>query len=161
MAEADVTVLQHATTDLVAVAWLGSLPGFSSAMVGAILPRPDSDGMVPWTQTGFVQATTVGGGGDMYVPLASPAIQVDCWATQSNSDLPPYAKANALAETIRWACLANTGTQTALTLRAGYAQARVKSAYLLTEPRRVYGDEADYARYLVNVLLNWTEVTAP
>jgi hypothetical protein len=155
------TVLQHATTDLVAVAWLGSLPGFSSAMVGSILPRPDNDGVVPWAQTGFVQATIVGGSSDMYVPLTSPAIQVDCWATQSNSDLPPYAKANALAESIRWACLADDNFQVALTLRAGYAQARVKSAYLLTEPRRVYGDEADFARFLVNIALNWTQVTTP
>jgi len=156
------TVLQHATTPLVTVAWLASLPGFSPAMVGGVLPRPDSDGVLPWAQTGFVQATTpVGGGSDMYVPLASPVMQIDCWAAQSNSDLPPYAKANALAETIRWACLADANFQGALTLRAGYAQARVKSAYLAGEPRPVYGDEADYGRYLLNVVLNWVEVTVP
>lgn len=155
------TVLQHATTDLVAVAWLASLPDFSAAMVGSILPRPDNNGVLPWAATGFVQATTVGGGSDMYVPLTSPAIQVDCWATQSNSDLPPYAKANALAESIRWACLDDDNFQGALTLRDGYAQARVKSAYLLTEPRRVYADEADYGRYLTNLTLNWVEVTTP
>ena len=155
------TVLQHATTDLVAAAWLASLPGFSTAMVGTILPRPDADGTIPWAGTGFVQATIVGGGTDMYVPLASPVVQVDCWATQSNSDLPPYAKANALAENIRWACLADDNFQAALTLRTGYAQARVKSAYLVTEPRRIYGDEADFGRYLINLVLNWTEVTVP
>lgn len=156
------TVLQHATTPLVAVAWLASLPAFSPAMVGAILPRPDENGVLPWAATGFVQATAVvGGGTDMYVPLNSPVVQVDCWAGQSNSDLPPRAKANALAEAIKWACVANTGTQVALTLRDGYAQARVKSAYLVTEPREVPGDEADFARYLLNVALTWTEVTVP
>jgi hypothetical protein len=157
-----VTTLQHATTDLVAVAWLGSLPGFSPAMVGSILPRPDADGTIGWASTGFVQATSgVGGTPEMYVPLASPVIQIDCWAAQSGSDLPPYAKANALAEAIRWACLEESNFQGALTLRAGYAQARVKSAYLLTEPRRVYGDEADYGRYLINLAMHWTEVTVP
>jgi hypothetical protein len=156
------TVLQHATTPLVAVAWLSSLPAFSPAMVGAVLPRPDADGVLPWAATGFVQVTgVVGGGTDKDVPLNSPVVQIDCWAAQSNSDLPPRAKANALAEAIRWACLANTGTQAALTLRNGYAQARVKSAYLVTEPREVPGDEADYARYLTNLALTWTEVTVP
>lgn len=155
------TVLQHATTDLVAVAWLASLPGFSAAMVGSILPRPDADGIVPWAQTGFVQATIVGGSPDLYVPLASPVIQVDCWATQSNSDLPPYAKAASLAESIRWACLDEANFQGAISVRSGYAQARVKSAYLLTEPRRVYGDEADFGRFLLNLTLNWVEVTTP
>lgn len=154
-------VLQHATAPLVTVAWLASLPGFSTAMVGGILPRPGSDGVLPWALTGFVQATTpVGGGSDMYVPMNSPVMQIDCWAAQSNTDLPQWAKANALAETIRWACLADDSTQTALTLRAGYAQARVRSAYLVTEPKPVYGDEDDYARYLLNVALNWTEVTS-
>jgi hypothetical protein len=157
-----VTVLQHATTPLVTVAWLASLPGFSSAMVGGVLPRPDDSGVLPWATTGFVQATIpVGGGTDMYVPLNSPVMQIDCWAAQSNSDLPPYAKANALAETIRWACLGDTGMQGALTLRDGYAQARVKSAYLVSEPKPVYGDEADFARYLINLALTWCEVTTP
>lgn len=156
------TTLQHATTDLVAVAWLASLPAFSPAMVGTILPRPDSDGVLPWASTGFVQVTSgVGGTPEKDVPLANPVVQIDCWAAQSNSDLPPYAKANALAEAIRWACLGGDGTQRALTLRSGYAQARVKTAYLLTEPRRVYGDEADYGRYLVNLAMAWTEVTVP
>lgn len=155
------TVLQHATTPLVTVAWLASLPGFTAAMVGGVLPRAGSDGALPWAQTGFVQATMpVGGGSGMYVPMNSPVVQIDCWAAQSNSDLPAWAKANALAETIRWACLAGDATQSALTLRSGYAHARVKSAYLVAEPRPVFGDEDDYARYLLNVALNWTEVTA-
>jgi hypothetical protein len=157
-----VTVLQHATTDLVAVAWLASLPGFGASMVGSILPRADSDGIIPWAVTGFVQATGgVGGSPDKDVPLANPVVQIDCWATQSGSDLPPYAKANALAETIRWACLDQANFGGALTLRDGYAQARVKTAYLVTEPRRVYGDEADFGRYLTNLAMTWVEVTTP
>lgn len=156
------TTLQHATTDLVACTWLASLPGFSPAMVGTTLPRPDGDGVLSWASTGFVQVTAVvGGTPEMYVPLASPVIQIDCWATQADSDLPPWAKANALAENIRWGCLDPANFQRAITLRSGYAQARMKSAYLLTEPRRVPGDEADYARYLVNLTLNWVEVTTP
>jgi hypothetical protein len=153
-----VTTLQHATTDLVATAWLATIPGITSAMAGTRLPRPAADGTVPWADTGFVQTTAVGGTPGMYVPLSSPVVQIDCWATQSNSDLPPWAKANALAMAVWWAAQQNTGTETVLALRTGYADARVMSAYLLGEPRPIYGDPSDYARYTMNVAMNWIEV---
>lgn len=152
------TTLQHATTDLVATAWLTTIPGITAAMAGTQLPQPAADGTVPWADSGFVQTTTVGGSPGMYVPLASPVVQIDCWATQSNSDLPPRAKANALAEAVRWAAVLNTGIETVLTLRTGYAGARVMAAYLLGEPRPVYGDPSDYARYTMTVAMNWVEV---
>lgn len=155
------TTLQHATTELVATAWLATIPGITAAMVGTRLPRPAADGTVAWADTGFVQVTTgVGGSSGMYVPLASPVVQVDCWATQSNSDLPPLAKANALAMAVSWAAVLNTGIEAVLSLRSGYAGARVMSAYLLGgEPRPIYADPSDYARYTMNVAMNWVEVS--
>lgn len=153
------TTLQHATTDLVVTAWLATIPGITAAMVGTTLPRPAADGTVSWADTGFVQATTgVGGTPNKDVPLSSPVVQIDCWATQSNSDLPPRAKANALAMAVWWAAVLNTGIETVLALRSGYAGARVMSAYLLGEPRPVYGDPSDYARYTVDMAMNWVEV---
>lgn len=153
------TTLQHATHELVAVAWLATIPGITAAMAGTQLPRPAADGTVSWADTGFVQAVPVGGTPGMYVPLASPVMQIDCWAAQSNSDLPPRAKANALAMAVWWAAMQNVGIETVLTLRSGYAQARVMSAYLLGEPRPMYGDPSDYARYTLNLALNWVEVS--
>ena len=153
------TVLQHATTDLVVTTWLATIPGITAAMVGTTLPRPAADGTVSWAATGFVQTTAVGGTPGMDVPLASPVVQIDCWATQSNSDLPPRAKANALAMAVWWAAALNTGIETVLTLRSGYAGARVMSAYLLGEPRPIYGDASDYARYTMNLAMNWVEVS--
>lgn len=155
------TTLQHATTELVAAAWLATIPGITADVVGTQLPRPASDGTVSWADTGYVQVTTgVGGSFGMYVPLSSPIVQVDCWATQSNSDLPPLAKANALAMAVAWATVLNTGIETVLDLRDGYAGARVMSAYLLGgPPRPIYGDPSDYARYTLNLAMNWVEVS--
>lgn len=153
------TTLQHATTELVATTWLATIPGITAAMAGTRLPRPAADGTVSWADSGFVQVTAgVGGTFGMYVPLSSPVVQVDCWATQSNSDLPPLAKANALAMAVAWAAVENTGIETVLNLRTGYAGARVMSAYLLGQPRPIYGDPSDYARYTMNVAMNWVEV---
>jgi hypothetical protein len=154
-----VTTLQHATTDLVATAWLATIPGITADMTGTRLPRPASDGTVSWADSGFYQVTSgIGGTPGMYVPLSSVVVQIDCWATQSNSDLPPLAKANALAMAVWWAAVENTGIETVLNLRAGYAGARVMSAYLLGEPRPMYNDPSDYARYMVAVAMNWVEV---
>lgn len=152
------TTLQHATVDLVVTAWLATIPGITAAMVGTTLPQPAADGTVSWASSGFVQTTTVGGSPGIHVPLSSPVLQIDCWATQSNSDLPPRAKANALAMAVWWACELNTGTEQVLTLRSGYAGARVMSAYLLGEPRPIFGDPSDYARYTANLAMNWIEV---
>lgn len=151
------TTLQHATVSLVAAAWLATIPGITADMVGTRLPRPATDGSVSWAETGFVQITPVGGGFGMYVPLSSPVVQVDCWATQSNSDLPPLAKADALAMTVAWAAVENVGIETELVLRDGYVGARVMSAYLLDVPRPMYADPSDYARYTMHVAMNWVE----
>lgn len=154
--------LLRATTDLVVTAWLASLPGLSSSTVGTVLPRPDANGNLSWGASGFVAVTTVGGTPGMYVPLASPVVQLDCWATNPGSAKPPYGKANALAELIRWAVYVRANFQRPLALlRPGYASARMLSAYLVTEPRRLYGDAADYARYQCDLAANWVEVTSP
>lgn len=154
------TTLQHATDELVAAAWLATIPGITADMVGMQLPRPAADGTVSWAATGFVQITPgVGGTSGMYVPLESPIAQIDCWATQSNSDLPPLAKASALAQAVSWAAVQNAGIETVLSLRDGYAGARVMSTYVLGRPRPLYGDPSDYARYTMNLAMNWVEVS--
>lgn len=153
--------LLHTNTELVAGAWLADLPGLSASMVGPRLPRPSADGKISWPD-GFIAYTTVGGSPDMYQPLASPVLQLDCWATTPNSSKPPFGKANQLAEIVRWAVLERTNFGELLSMHpVGYAQARVKSAYLLQEPRPVYSDPGDYACYRFMLALLWIEVTRP
>lgn len=152
------------TNELVAVAWLGSIPALQplggTQMVATTLPADvNADGTVAaWTQTGFITVTVVGGSPDPYLPVKRPVLQVDCWATRPGSSKPPWGQANVLAETIRYATLQRLGFNRPLTLTVSsvsYPGAVVISAYLATEFRRIYSDAADYARYQGDLALTW------
>jgi hypothetical protein len=144
----------RANTELVATAWLGGVTGLSTAMVATQLPKDNSS----WAASGFVTVRTVGGSPGLYVPLRAPVVGVDCWAVSPNSGKPPWFQANALAELIDAGCRATNGGRT-LTLPTGYSQARVLSAYLVSEPRRSYADEGDYARYVLDLALHWVDLS--
>lgn len=144
-------------TDLVVQAWLASLPGLDSGMVGATLPQ-DTTG---WAETGFVQATTAAGGGpDPYTGLRRAWTQLDCWACRPGSGKPPWYRANQLAETILAACLTGAGQQDTVDLGPHYDPARILTARALTEPRRVPGDSGGYARYTFDTEIVWVRTEA-
>lgn len=142
------------TSDLVVAAWLRLAPGLSAG-VASSLP---SDAAT-WAANGFVQAATVGGTPPTHVPMRRPVVGVDCWAVNPNSQKAPWGKANSLAELIRSACERCDNFGVRLDLGANYSAARVLTAMLLTEPRRVNGDAANYARYTFDLALNWVVAT--
>jgi len=141
------TTLLHPNTELVVGAWLGGITGLSPKMVATQLPRA-----VP--ATGFVTYHVAGGSPSMYTPLRSPVLGVDCWAAASGSNKPQWFLANSLAELIDQGCRASNA-QRWLTLPGQYQQARVTTAYLLSEPQRLYDDPGSYARYVFNLAVNW------
>lgn len=143
------------TSELVAVSWLRGVTGLSSSMVATELPADNST----WSASGFVQVMGVGGSPNIYVPVAQPVIQVDCWAVNPNSAKPPWGKANQLAELIRMGCLdhANVG-RTLTDFPAAYNDARVLTAYPISEPRRIRDDSADFAHYTMDLQFMWVEV---
>lgn len=155
------------TSELVAVNWIGSIgtlaPLGGTQIVATTLP-PDAnpDGTpAAWTQTGFVTVAVVGGSPDIYLPVKKPVIQVDCWATRPGSNRPPWWQANILAETIRYATLQRTGFNRPLSITVNgrsYPGAVVTSAYFMTEFRRLYADEADYARYQADMQICWQTI---
>lgn len=147
------TVLR-ANTELVAVAWLGSLTGLSPAMVATQLPR-DTDA---WKTTGFITVRTIGGTMALYTPLRSPVLAVDAWAVNPGSNKPPWFQANALMETVRDGAMTQVG-HAWLTLPGDYEQARVTAAYFTNEPQRVYTDPGAYARYTASLTLHWVGAT--
>ena len=157
------TLPLRATSELVAVAWIGSITNLSPQMVATTLP-PDAnpDGSpASWLQTGFVTVSVVGGSPDIYLPVKKPVIQVDCWAARPGSNRPPWWQANVLAETIRYATLQRTGFNRTLELAANgatYPSAVVTSAYFMTEFRRLYSDVADYARFTADLHLIWQTI---
>lgn len=141
-------------TELVAIAWLR---GMGLLNVGTTLPGDESK----WADEGFVQVTTVGGAPDVDIPARRPVVQIDFWAANSNSAKVPWGRANHLAERVYDATFIDSvSTMVTLETGANYRQARLMSAYALTEPRRVNDDPSGYARYLMDVQLNWVALPA-
>jgi hypothetical protein len=149
-----VTTLIRPNSELVFGAWLSSVAGLSPSMVATQLP---SD-LAAWQKSGFVTYVVNGGSPSIYTPLRSPVFGVDCWAAAKGSSKPQWFMANSLAEKIRQGCNADNA-QRWLTMPTGYEQARVATAYLLSEPQRVYDDAGNLARYRMNVQANWVAAT--
>lgn len=148
------------TTELVAVGWLKLVPG-APAAVGTELPGPDSSGVAPWAADGAITVLAVGGGRHMYVALRSPIVTVDCWAAPATpSRHPPFGLANQLAETVIAHTYSDGGKEEIDVPLAGYNDARVLSAWPVSEPRRIPEEGTGYAHYSFDLALHWIEVAA-
>lgn len=142
----------RATPELVATAWLKTVVG---DRVATTLPKDNAT----WAASGFCTLVTAGGTPNMYVPLRDPAIGVDCWANNPDSQKPPWNKAAVLAEAIQAACYDHATIPQRVTLPSGYPQAQVLSAYTTGEARRIHDDASSYARYSIpGLVIAWTEV---
>ena len=142
------------TPELVATAWLKTVVG---DRVATTLPKDNTT----WAASGFCTLVVAGGTPNLYVPLREPAVGVDCWAVNPQSQKPPWNKAAALAEAIQAACYDHPAIPQVLTLPTGYPQARVLSAYTTGEHRRVPDDPSSYARYSIpGLVIAWTEVSS-
>ena len=159
------TVIQRATTELVAVAWLKGLVG---DIVATTVPRPAKDGSVSWADTGFVSVHAMSGRANMYIPVREPSILIDCWWASPESVKPKWHRANGLAESIVAGCYDHANNPRLLTLPTGYPNARVLSAYCIQEPRRPVvpgggeqsADLGSWARINLALQLHWIEVPA-
>lgn len=145
--------------ELVGIAWLKGVPGLPAGSIGTTLPSDNST----WSASGFIQVGIAGGSPEPYLPIHRPVLQLDFWAVNSSGSRPPWGKANQLAEVVKANCYdhqdAATPTLRTVTLHvAGYQQARVLSAQMMTEPRRMPDDEARYARYSADLALVWTVI---
>ena len=138
------------TSDLVAVAWLKSIGTLPAAGVATTLPS----NAAAWADEGFVQAQTVTGIADVDLPQwRRPLVQVDLWANAPDSNNPPWNKAARLVELVRQGTEGPTGR--VVTLPGDYLDARVLSVYLESEPRRVEDDPAGYARFTLDLHVDW------
>jgi hypothetical protein len=147
----------------VAIAWIGSIPGLSTDMVGTQLPPSVADDgtIAAWLSTGFVTVSVVGGTpGDM-LPVNRPVLQVDCWTTKPGSSKPPWLMADAICRAIQRATWDRYRISRPLTPALNgvtYPMAVVQSAYMATSFRRAYDDAGDYARYQGDLALSWVTV---
>ncbi len=145
----------HASTDLVAVAWIRTISGLVADGVATQLPSDETT----WAANGFVVVPTqVGGTPHSTIPLRRPVVQVECWGTVPGSDKLPWGIPSQLAEQIRFGTYDRTTFGRPLTITAGgvsYPGARVLSARMMTEPRRVWHDSGDYAGFTFDLMLQW------
>lgn len=146
--------LLRPNTELVGCAWLGGITGLSPQMVATQLPADTTS----WKTTGFVTCVVSGGSPGIHTPMRSPVLALDFWAVNPGSNKPPWFMANSLAELVDVGCRATTA-QRWLTMPTGYEQARVLTAYFVTEPRRNYLDGGGYARYSADLAIHWTAAT--
>lgn len=149
------TAQLHATTDLVAVEFLRTMPGLTADVVATQLPADESK----WAANGAVVVPLrVGGTPHSTIALKRPVVQVDCWATVPGSDKIPWNIADQLCEQIRFGCLDRTTFNRPLAITAGkltYPGARVLSAKMLTEPRKIWSDAGEYGGYSFNLGLQF------
>jgi hypothetical protein len=149
--------------EIVTVAWIATIGGFTPAMVGTTLPAdvdPDG-GPAGWLQTGYVTVATVGGTPDDLLPVNRPVMEVKCWAAVPGSNKPPWMMARALASAIQQACWDRYQIARPLTPTVNgvaYPAAVVQSAWMAQSFRRLYADAADYAVYQADMALQWVTV---
>lgn len=141
-----------ANTELVAIAWLGGVSSLTSSMVATTLPSDNTS----WAASGFITVRTVGGTPGLYVPMREPVVTLDFWAVKPGSGKPPWFQAATLTELVQAGTRASNA-QRAVTLPTGYNSAHVFSAYFVQEARRAYGDQGDYAHYVVDMALHWID----
>lgn len=148
--------MHHPSTELVAAAWLRSLPDITDAMVASTLPKDHTT----WEATGFLTVTPAGGTPHPDVPVRAPLVQVDAYATRVGSQRPPHGEAAALLEVVIASCWDEGDKATDLTIKTGYHRARVLGVSCAREPQRLYGDEQGLAKYSTDLQFHWLELPA-
>lgn len=138
------------SAELVAVAWLKTVAGVPETAVATTLPGDSAS----WSASGFVQVRTVAGNPNPDVPLRTPVVQADAWANNADSQKTPWGKASAIAEAIVAGAYAFLAPRL-LVMPVGFHDARLLSVWPVTEPRRMLGDEAGFARVSVDFAMSW------
>lgn len=146
--------------EIVAAEWIATIPGFSRAMTGPVLP-PDVNGdgsPAAWLATGFVTVMTAGGTPDALLPVHRPVIEVKCWAAVPGSNRPPWQMAKALGSAITkatWDRITMSRPLDPVVNGVACPRAVVQGARMLQHFRRLYADDADYAVVQADLWLEW------
>ena len=148
-------ITPHPTSELVAIAWTGSLPNLTTQMVAVQLPPRTS-----WTGNTFVTVTVVGGSPLTDVLIRQSVVQYECWGVKQDSDKPFWAAANQVAEQIIFGSKLKELFGRPLPITSGgkqYNGAQVMESTVLTDPRRKWDDPGYYACYTFDMRMVWRE----
>jgi hypothetical protein len=148
-------VLKPVNSELVAVAWLQSIPGVPTGKTAMTLPPREA-----WQATGFVTVDgIVGGTPHPDAPIYRPVIQLGFWAANEGSSItPPWGSAFILSEYVKRATEVDSPHRSkVLTIPHGFEQALVRDVTVLTENRRHPVPSLEsYAHVIMDVMLEWT-----
>lgn len=151
--------------EYVMASWIATIPGFVADSIDPVLPADSST----WQRHGAVTMFVVGGTEHPYVAYSKTVLQVETWCCNPGSDKPPWLQSWALARQIRLACLDRINmhrplpvvVQTVLddgeVLETVYPAASARSVMPLSVARRVYGQRADYAGHIFDLVMTWTQ----
>lgn len=142
--------MRYANTEKVTAAWLATLPGITSAMVGGTVPSNNGT----WAASGFIELSGLGGNADLDFPVDHPIVNLKFWTVDPDSGLPPWNRAADLGEIVKDGCLSN-GVGVILDLPTSDQNARILSVYMKQTPRRMYGDVGDYACFVAELAVHW------
>lgn len=142
----------YPTAEQVGTAWVKTLDGVDATKVATALP---GDANV-WASTGFVQLAVVGGSPRIHSQMYSPVFQVDCWAANV-AGKAPWGRAGSLAAAVVWGCY-HGPAPVLVNLGSEFHMGRVHAVIPLSEPRRIEGDEAGFARVQFDMALTWSLV---
>jgi hypothetical protein len=141
-------------TQLVVAAWINSISDLRPGCAAAELPTDNAT----WGTSGFAVVTVVGGNHHVFSGQVNhPVVQIDCFAMKPETGRPLWGAANAMLSTISAACDAKATLQRALALPHSFGQARVLSAYQLSEERRIYRDNISAAIVQADFHFYWRE----
>lgn len=144
----------YANTDLVMQAWLAAVPGLSTDMVGATLPIVSA-----WQdKQGFVTERALPGADNHDYPLNGPVVTLDIYSYRAGSARPPWHQANNLASAIWFASRNRNAPAMDLTFPGGYPPARVTGIWGITSPRRAYGDQGNFAHFVMDLQVKWVQL---
>ena len=149
------------TPERVGVAWLKAAVPFLQGNVATSLPKEDD-----WRDVGFVTVAAVGGG-RVDQGIRSSVLSLTYYGVKSESGRAPWNQTAQMAEQVREAsdptnrAYATTRKGYRLTnLGTAYKDAKVIRAAMAGEPRRVRGDDGDFAVYQHDFSLDWVVVNA-
>lgn len=139
----------------VAVAWAKTLELPMGSAVATTVPEASGWPVVEGATTrAFLQVFATGGGRVGDTPLGRTVMSVDSWATKTSSDRPPLRLASHVLSRIVGATYSGD-FPVELDMGAGVQRARVHSAYVVSQPRRIPDQDTSRAHYSMDLALLW------
>lgn len=141
----------HPNSELVMVEWLKGVAGMPTDKIATTLPSDNA----AISASGFVTVQAIAGVPDMDTFMQNSLVQIDAWGYNENSNKMPWGKTYNLMMLIKEG---TKGAARDITTPSAFNDAHVYEVRATQDPRRIPNDPA-FARYSMDVIVHWTELT--